>query len=110
MSQNELKAYHIQDNHEGSAVVIFANKNVVARREGANELNVEFADVSCHRLPWADKYGSVDEIPTTEFLEHGHYAVCPYCEKYISEDDKYITDKANNALFCSESCEKEYKK
>jgi len=50
-----LKAYVVTDEFgEGYAAVMFAEKSVVARREGANELDCEFGDVSCKRAPWAD--------------------------------------------------------
>ena len=50
-----LKAYVVTEEWgEGHAAVVFAAKSVVARREGANELNSEFGDVSCKRAPWAD--------------------------------------------------------
>lgn len=50
-----LKAYVVTEEWgEGHAAVVFAARSVVARREGANELDCEFGDVSCKRAPWAD--------------------------------------------------------
>jgi len=50
-----LKAYVVTEEWvEGNATVVFAGKSVVARREGANELDCEFGGVSCRRAKWAD--------------------------------------------------------
>lgn len=50
-----LKAYVVTDDMgEGHAEVVFSDKSVVARREGANALDCEFGEVSCMRAPWAD--------------------------------------------------------
>ena len=105
----KLKAYLVTDlsSWESDSVVIFAYKNVVARREGAAELNTIFPYVSCRRLPWADEYGSYEKIPKTVLLENGWHFFCPYCETEIWESTHFFIDQ-NNEIFCSESCCKKH--
>jgi len=57
MSDKKLKAFEVRDNDEGNCVIAFATNGAAARREGGNDLNLEFEDVeSCRRAPWADEY------------------------------------------------------
>lgn len=51
-----MKAFQVQDQYEGNCVIVYAEKNVVARRVGSSELGADFPDVSCCRAPWADQF------------------------------------------------------
>lgn len=62
-----LKAFHIQGDEYG--IVRFATSNVVARREGAQELEEEFSGISCKRMPGADKYAELGKVPATHWLK-----------------------------------------
>lgn len=82
-----LKAYSVQGNEYG--VIAFASCNVVARREGANELNIEFSDVeSCRRVPSLDDYaGQPGGVPMRVLVEdHGWSQECGYCERRVYHD------------------------
>ena len=82
-----LKAYSVQGNEYG--VITFATCNVVARREGANELNIEFSDVeSCRRMPALDGYaGQPGGVPMRVLVEdHGWSQECGYCERRVYHD------------------------
>lgn len=49
------KAYEVSDSLGDSGCrIVYAEKNVVARRNGAAELGCDFSDVSCRRATWAD--------------------------------------------------------
>ena len=64
------KAYSVQGDEHGC--VVFAEHNVVARREGANELNIEFGDVeSCRRAPQFDQYADAGKVPVQALLDAG---------------------------------------
>jgi hypothetical protein len=83
-----LKAYSVQGNEYG--VIAFARYNVVARREGANELNIEFGDVeSCRRLAALDCYaGQPGGVPMRVLVEdHGWSQECGYCERRVYHDE-----------------------
>lgn len=82
-----LKAYSVQGNEYG--VIAFAASGVVARREGANELNIEFEDVeSCTRMPGLDEYAGVKGgVPMKVLVEqYGWSQECGYCESRVYAD------------------------
>lgn len=64
-------------------------------------------DIRVRRLPWADKYESVDNIPTEEWLSHGWYFVCNTCGENIEDmADFHINDKG----YCCKKCFDEWEK
>lgn len=70
-TEKTLKAYVVQDEYGGGQVCVrFAHRNVVARREGASEIDEEFGDVSCRRAPWADSYAP-GPVPLQLCIEAG---------------------------------------
>ncbi len=70
---------------DAGAVIVFANHSVVARREGASELDVEFGDVSCHRAPGFDGR-EPGPIPKSELWGVGWWFDCVECENRTSEN------------------------
>lgn len=79
-----LKAYSVQGNEYGC--ITFARSGVVARREGANELNIEFEDVeSCCRMPALDEYAETPGgVPMKVLVEEcGWSQECGYCERRV---------------------------
>lgn len=84
---NKLKAYSVQGDEYG--VIAFALSGVVARREGANELNIEFSQVeSCRRIPELDDFaGKPGGVPMQLLVEeHGWSQECGYCERRVYHD------------------------
>lgn len=76
---DELKAYEVREPDEGNCVIVYADKNVVARREGAGELGCEFEEVeSCNRAPWADQYAP-GPVPLHASLAAGWWHSCSGC-------------------------------
>lgn len=72
----QLKAYVVREPDEGHCRIVFATRNVVARREGAAELNIEFEEVeSCTRAPWADQYAP-GPVPVQAMIEAGWWYEC----------------------------------
>lgn len=84
-----IKAYTVTDEYgEGHAVVRFAHHNVVARRDGANELNLEFESVSCRRSPEFDGYADAGSVPPLALIDHGWWLECLQCGTRLSLDDE----------------------
>lgn len=100
-----LKAYSVQGNEYG--VIEFARHSVVARRNGANELDIAFERVeSCTRVPALDEYaGREGGVPMRVLVEeHGWSQECGYCERRVYNDEParvWITDKQ---VCCSPGC------
>ncbi|MDR7193392.1 hypothetical protein [Luteimonas terrae] len=83
-----LKAYVVEDDSgDGNICLRFADRNVEARREGANEMDAEFGDVSCRRAPWADSYAP-GPVPLQLCIEiGGWWQTCACgCERKIDSD------------------------
>lgn len=100
-----LKAYSVQGNEYGC--IRFASSNVVARREGASELEVEFNEIeSCRRVPELDKYASKRRVPWKVLVEeHGWSQECGYCERRVYNDvpDRVWNDTGEQ-LYCNAEC------
>lgn len=76
----KLKAYVVSEPNEGECVVVFATQNVVARREGANQLGCEFEGVqSCTREPEFDQYAP-GPVPLHATLAAGWWHTCSGCQ------------------------------
>ncbi|MNG25322.1 hypothetical protein D3C76_1538000 [compost metagenome] len=84
-------------------MIAFACSGVVARREGANELNIEFSDVeSCRRLPALDGYaGRPGGVPWRVLVEeHGWSQECGHCQGRVYSDEPervWVADQ----VYCS---------
>lgn len=106
-----LKAYSVGEDSEGGCVVVFASNSATARREGGNELNLEFCEVDfCRRAPWADRYAGQPFIPAKAYHDNGWWVYCGHCENRVYEDAE---DEDGNPLalvydgrhaYCSQDC------
>ena len=70
----------------------------------AAEHDEEFTEMRVYRVPWADKYRSMDDIPAEEFLKNGWYLYCANCGTHVYDDTAVLTEKN---VFCTE-CAKGY--
>jgi hypothetical protein len=87
MPTENLKAYHVGEGSEGEQVVTFASSSAQARREGGNELDLTFEEVSfCRRAPWADEFAGQPFIPAKAYHEQGWWLYCNNCENQLYED------------------------
>lgn len=91
-----LKAFSVMEDFDGHSVIVFAEKAVVARRNGANELNVDFSEVSeCKRLPWADEYAP-GPVPVHVKIENGWWYECNCgCGRRI-DNDQGVSDNEDD--------------
>ncbi|MCS2154733.1 hypothetical protein MUU49_19460 [Scandinavium goeteborgense] len=98
-----LKAFHVQGDEYGC--IRFAASNVVARREGANELDEDFNCVTCKRIPDADKYASQGQVPARALVEDlGWWQECGYCNCHVdNETEGRVWDEGT--IYCDIECE-----
>ena len=100
-----LKAYTVHDGGDHS-VIRFAASNVVARREGANEMSCEFNEVDyCCRAPEFDEYAP-GPVPPMVAIKHGWWFECRRCSCEVNHynDDPVA---AGDGVYCSQACEAE---
>jgi hypothetical protein len=84
-----LKAYAVQEDTEGAGGIVFAKRDIVARRLGADEFNGgEFGGLTCRRAPWADKYAP-GPVPFAVKFAHGWWVECSGCGVKIVEEGEY---------------------
>lgn len=87
MSEKPLKAYHVGEGSEGEHVIVFATSGAAGRRQGGNELNLEFEEVQfCRRAPWADEFAGQRFIPAKAYHDNGWWLFCNHCETRLYED------------------------
>lgn len=109
------KAYQVTEPEEGNAVIVFAEKNVVARRNGANELDIDFTEVeSCVRKPQFDEFAAAGEVPVKALLADGWWFECGNCGRRVDEggcmhDEDYEQAEHaphidGRAVFCDIDC------
>ena len=113
MAYKKLRAYSVQGDETGC--VVFAHSNVIARRNGANELDIPFEGIeSCRLAPEFDEYAP-GPVPAKALLAAGWWQYCSGCSKQVREDDDDFEDEAETipahpvyigtqSVFCSQSC------
>lgn len=112
-----LKAYMVRDDYEGNACIVFAKGGAQARREGANELGIDWESVeSCTRKPEFDQYAEAGTLPNSVLIEDGWWFECSHCYRRISKDlkeevfdeglnpDDFEIVDTGKLVFCSHSC------
>lgn len=105
---NKLKAYSVQGDEYGC--IRFAASNVVARREGAVELDTEFNSVTCRRAPALDIYADQRRVPWKVLVEEqGWSQECGYCQHRVYNDmPGRVWSEDKEQAFCSVECEARY--
>jgi hypothetical protein len=113
----KIKAYQVQGDEYGC--IVFATNSATARREGGNELNLEFEEVeSCRRAQWAEQYADVKGgVPPLAMIKHGWWQECAHCSHKVTIDDiedGYEDDDGNiiklnpiendHFIYCSQHC------
>lgn len=87
MPTENRKAYHLGEGSKGEHVITFATSSAQARREGGNELGLEFNEVSfCRRAPWADEFAGQRFIPAKAYHDQGWWLYCNNCETQLYDD------------------------
>lgn len=89
------------DTDDLSEQVTFAETPGKAKQDFSIENGIHYKDIRVQRLPWADKYGSVDNIPAEEWLNHGWYFTCDTCGAEIEDvADFHVNSKG----YCCKKC------
>lgn len=95
---NNAADYDIEDLSEE---VTFAETTGQAKQYFSMENEIHYKDIRVQRLPWADKYEDVDNIPAEELLNHGWYFNCDTCGEAIDDiADFHINSKG----YCCKKC------
>jgi hypothetical protein len=80
------RAYCVRDNDSGS-VIVFASSPAAARRQGANELDIDFETVnSCRRAAEFDAFAERGFVPCEELIAAGWRFECLGCSQQVNSD------------------------
>lgn len=99
-----IKAYAWDDDYSGNTYIVWTETAGKAKALFAAEHDTDFTYIRPYRLPWADKYRDMDDIPAEDFLIHGWWLPCAKCGKQVDEDTAVLTD-AN--VLCKECAGKD---
>lgn len=90
--------------------IVFHHHGLAARREGANELDVEFELAICTRAREFDQYASLGEVPTQVLLDAGWFFYCHYCDATVRQNDDSDEERGplvvdGDSVYCSQACQ-----
>lgn len=100
----KLKAYGWDDEDYDESHVVWAATPGKAKALLASEHDREFTEMRVYRVPWADKYRDMDDIPAEEFLAHGWWLPCAKCGTDLYQDTAVLTD---TKVLCKECAGKD---
>jgi hypothetical protein len=99
-----IKAYAWDDESVSESYIVWAETVGKAKALLAAEHDEKFTDIRTYRLPWADKYRDMDDIPAEEFLAHGWWLPCAKCGTDLYQDTAVLTD---TKVLCKECAGKD---
>ena len=105
LMSSKIKAYSVQGNEYGT--IRFAASSVVARREGANELDCEFTEIeTCRRIPELDSWQEKGSVPIKHLMEHhGWHQECGYCSHHVYAENPGISwNEDETQSYCDAEC------
>lgn len=102
-------AWEVTEESEGHGCIVFHHHGLAARRNGANELNSEFENVTSKRAPAFDSYAEKGFVPTKVLIESGWWYSCLECGHKVHQDDE-VNEPADYVyvsqhVYCSTSCQ-----
>jgi hypothetical protein len=108
-----LKAYAVLETCEDTGGIIFARRDIEARKRGSCEYSDgDITGVSCRRAPWADQYVETQSVPVAAAIEHGWRFECHGCAETLTYD--WFDDNAlplsgaigtmDSLVFCCSEC------
>ena len=87
--------------------MFFATHSVVARRQGANRLGIDFEEVmSCRRTPAFDQYAAIGVVPAQAQIEHGWQHECHHCSETVDQFTENPHFEGTQTVFCSSWCKR----
>lgn len=108
-----LKAYAVLETGEDTGGIIFASRDIEARKRGSCEYSDgDISSVTCRRAPWADEYAETQRVPVLAAIEQGWRFECHGCAEMLSEDWFYDEGKPlegvigfmDSRVFCCAEC------
>lgn len=100
-----VKAYVWDDEYSGESHIVWATTPGKAKALFAAEHDEEFTELRVKRLPWADEYRDMDEIPAEVFIKNGWHTL-RYCEKCGLEIFGETTFLTNEGSLVCDDCAK----
>lgn len=107
-----MKAFSVLEKEEYTGDIFFAEKRIVAAKNGANEYaDGELGGVQCRRAPWADIFAGKG-VPAKVAVDHGWRFECSGCGITVDSDLEYehrkkigdICGTMHGAVYCSPRC------
>lgn len=88
--------------------IVFHHHGLAARREGANELDVEFEHADCTRAPQFDQFAPLGKVPAQALLDAGWFFYCQHCDMIARQDDddeeRGPLVLVDDTVYCSQAC------
>jgi hypothetical protein len=107
--------------NDDHAVIVLHSNGLAARREGANELNLDFDEVSVKRANSFDKFSdgihtAILHLPIKQMMEDFDFqGYCGWCEMTVYPSSDYGTDEKlpifsddGERVFCNAECKRKY--
>ena len=86
------KAYSYQDD-SGDVVIVYGETRNKVKVEIQGTYGVNYTDIRVKRASWADKYGSVENIPDKAWLDNDYAVKCNECGEFCYEHEgKWLED------------------
>lgn len=108
-----LKAYAVLETGEDTGGIVFARRDIEARKRGSCEYaDGEISSVTCRRAHWADEYSETQRVPVLAAIQQGWRFECHGCGETLSEcwfhdEDKPIDGVIgymDGLVFCCAEC------
>lgn len=108
-----LKAYAVLETGEGTGGIIFARRDIEARKRGSCEFSDgDISSVTCRRAAWADQYAETQRVPVLAAIEQGWNFECHGCGARLDYDWFYENGKPlegvigfmEGRVFCCAEC------
>lgn len=101
-----MKAYSFAnandfDIEDLSEKVTFAETPGKAKQNISMESGVHYKDIRVERIPWADSYENVDDIPADVWFANGWHFDCNMCGAQINDIDNLMV---NADGYCCRKC------
>lgn len=96
-----MKAYYCEEESTGYGFIEWFETAGQAKAHFANEFQLRFTDVRPRRVPWADPYKNIEEIPLEVLFENDWWLECNSCGGQICEIDDFFT---NERGYCCKRC------
>lgn len=102
------KAYAFDNEQDGTTEIYWAEARNQAKAYFANENGIPYTWIHVYRVPWADKYNDMNDIPPEVYWKNGWWLPCEECGKQVFEGEGRVTGKGVLCLKCFREMEEEH--